>query len=163
MYIPQSCTVRIPVRLATFVWEHLRTKFGYFPNFFKYFRNRSKKTLLFVVSVPLRCFGCNFTFWTQKRFNCFLNKEKVAFTQSKRSTTASINHFSKERWMPNLRQQNSSPAAWAGLTKQIYKQLLASSRRFTSVCTSEFTSAFKCSHKCSFWLIVILTVILFQI
>jgi len=97
MYIPQSCTVRIPVRLATFVWEHLRTKFGYFPNFFKYFRNRSKKTLLFVVSVPLRCFGCNFTFWTQKRFNCFLNKEKVAFTQSKRSTTASTKFFLFEK------------------------------------------------------------------
>jgi hypothetical protein len=124
MYIPQSCTVRIPVRLATFVWEHLRTKFGYFPNFFKYFRNRSKKTLLFVVSVPLRCFGCNFTFWTQKRFNCFLNKEKVAFTQSKRSTTASTKFFLfekkdgclfasilKKRWMPNLRQQTARRSA----------------------------------------------------
>ena len=49
----------------------------------------------------------------------------------------------KERWMPNLRQQNSfvsanekAPSHGAGLTKQIYKQLHVSSRNVLQKCTS---------------------------
>jgi hypothetical protein len=54
-------------------------------------------------------FKCNFTFSKhKKRFNCFYGV--------KRSTNASINHFSqKERWMPILRQQKER---WMPLRQQ---------------------------------------------
>jgi hypothetical protein len=43
-------------------------------------------------------------FSVTKRFIAF-KQRKVAFTQSKRSTTASINHFSKRKMDADLRQQ----------------------------------------------------------